>query len=96
MNPAPHRRRHRSRAEKQRLVEAWIASGQSSRAFAEQAELSASNLWRWKRELSAGTTALVPVVVRPEVTAGETCNQTRSPQLLSSVRVRTQKVNEAA
>ena len=67
MNPARQQRRHRSRAEKQRLVEEWTASGQSSRAYAEGVGLCASNLWRWKRELAArAATPWVPVVVRSE------------------------------
>lgn len=67
MNPARQRRRHRSRAEKQQLVEQWTASGLSSRAYAEQTGLCSSNLWRWKRELAENTAASwVPVVVRSE------------------------------
>jgi transposase-like protein len=83
MNPAPQRRRHRSRAERQRLVEQWKATGLSSRAFADQADVRASSLWRWRRELAKGTAAsLVPVVIREEdVAPGEAWAPSSSPQV---------------
>lgn len=83
MNPAPQRRRrHRSRSEKQRIVDEWAASGRSSHAFAEEAGLCASNLWRWKRELAtSGASSLVPIVVRADLTVDEAQDPPRSAHL---------------
>lgn len=66
---AARQRRHRSRTEKQRVIDKWTASGLSGRAYAEQTGLCPSNLWRWKRELAASASApWVPIVVRSEPT----------------------------
>ena len=67
MNMTAIKRRHLRKSEKEEVLARWRASGQSMQAFARQAGIAQSSLWRWRRELDARhTPAFVPVVVRSE------------------------------
>lgn len=54
--PKPRRQRKRFReSEKRSVVTAWRESGLPAKAFAKQAGLNASNLFRWQSELERQT-----------------------------------------
>lgn len=55
--PTKPQARRRSAAEWRKIVDRWIRSGQSARAFASKHQLSTTSLTWWRWRLRAGSTA---------------------------------------